>query len=350
MFEEIGITFDVQADGFGHASFIGEYSGAQAQAIRIHKTFRGTTTRTFGPPLQFGSTSEFSPRYPLIYPPFNWDDDAKTDIAVYRPNTAGGLNFFYILNSHDNSFTAQQFGSAGDVLAIGEYNGGLIPDYAVWRPSTGYWFTANPGGDPSVNFYSFPWGLSTDKPQVGDFDGDGRNDEAVFRPSDNIWYVHESLGGGLFAQQFGLFTDQRVPADYNGDGRTDLGVYRDGIWYVSFCPGCPPIAIPFGVSTDTPTPADFDGDGIIDIAVFRPSTGIWYVQGSTVGFFARQWGRNGDVPLHGDFDGDRKSDISVWRPDDGNFYILQSGTGTPFIIHWGQNGDIPVPSFEAQFH
>jgi hypothetical protein len=84
--------------------------------------------------------------------------------------------------------------------------------------------------------------------------------------------------------------------------------------------------------------------------VFRPATGTWYIQGTTSGFFARQWGQNGDIPLDGDFDGDGKNDIGIFRPMDGNWYILRSGTGNPYAIHWGQNGDIPVPSFEAEFH
>ena len=43
---------------------------------------------------------------------------------------------------------------------------------------------------------------------------------------------------------------------------------------------------------------DYDGDGKADISVFRPSTGQWFQQRSTSGFFATQFGQNGDKPRH----------------------------------------------------
>ncbi len=46
----------------------------------------------------------------------------------------------------------------------------------------------------------------------------------------------------------------------------------------------------FGSSGDIPLTGNWDGDSYADIAVFRPSTGYWYVQGSTAGSMQLGWG------------------------------------------------------------
>jgi len=91
--------------------------------------------------------------------------------------------------------------------------------------------------------------------------------------------------------------------------------------------------------------SDFDGDGRADPSVFRPSTGIWYLNRSTSGFAAAQWGTSTDKLTPADFDGDDKADIAVWRPDVATvaaFYILQSSNGTVRTERFGQTGDVPV--------
>ena len=48
----------------------------------------------------------------------------------------------------------------------------------------------------------------------------------------------------------------------------------------------------WGLAADQPVPADYDGDGKADPAVFRDGT--WYMQGTTGGFTAMQFGMTGD--------------------------------------------------------
>ncbi len=95
-----------------------------------------------------------------------------------------------------------------------------------------------------------------------------------------------------------------------------------------------------------PTRADFDGDGKTDISVFRPSDKIWYMNRSTAGFAAYNFGLATDTPLPDDFDGDGKSDVAVFRATaDGSlpdYYILQSLTSTVSFISWGTTDDVPV--------
>ena len=88
--------------------------------------------------------------------------------------------------------------------------------------------------------------------------------------------------------------------------------------------------------------ADFDADGKADPSVFRGSNGFWYINRSTAGFTAAQWGLSTDKLVPADFDGDDKTDIAVWRADVATvagFYILQSSTNTMRIERFGQTGD-----------
>lgn len=132
-------------------------------------------------------------------------------------------------------------------------------------------------------------------------------------------------------------------ADFDGDGKTDLSVFRpsEGNWYLNrSTDGFS--AVQFGVSSDIIVPGNYDSDSKTDVAVFRPSTGTWYLLRSTGGFAAIQWGQNGDIPQPGNYDSDPEDELVVFRPSNGTWYMINiDGTGFS-AIQWGQNGDIPV--------
>lgn len=139
-------------------------------------------------------------------------------------------------------------------------------------------------------------------------------------------------------------TAVRAPFDFDGDGRTDISVYRpsQGIWYLNRSTAGFS-AVQFGASTDLISPADFDGDGKTDISVFRPSTGEWYrINSMSNTFSGLQFGQMGDLPLPADYDGDGKSDINIFRPSNGVWYRLDSMTGQFVANAFGQMGDVPV--------
>ena len=125
-------------------------------------------------------------------------------------------------------------------------------------------------------------------------------------------------------------------------------MYRNGTWYLQqSSQGF--TAFQWGIASDIPAPADYDGDGKADIAVWRGSDTNWYVIRSSDGqFYAKAWGSSeppyNDVPVPGDYDGDGKTDIAVWRPLDGVWYVIRSSNATFLIKQLGQNGDMPVPA------
>jgi len=351
------LTFTTTTDENGNATFVHPFDLAVIGHLPEEIALTATTVNTV--PITSensentfvdvpGDTSEFSLPAPVPKPQFDFDDDGKTDFAVYRPGVAANdLSYWYVLNSNDFTFRIVQFGNGGDKPVAADYQGDGQTDFAVFRPSNSTWYHSRLTGNPSTNFVGIQWGLPTDIPVPGDYDGDGANDAAVFRPSDRVWYVRRSIDGSLLANQFGLATDKPVPADYNGDGQTDFAVYRNGQWWTSPCADCPASVVNFGLATDDPVSGvDFNGDGADDIAVTRSegANKIWHwLESGTGTYRVAHFGLAADTALAGDFDADGKSDLAVFRPAEGNWYVFGSEQGF-FVLRWGASGDIPVPS------
>jgi len=142
----------------------------------------------------------------------------------------------------------------------------------------------------------------------------------------------ESVGGLKrygFAKIFGPPT-RSSSFDFDGDGKTDASVYRpsNNVWYLQRSTAGF-TAYQFGAAGDKLAPADYTGDGKTDVAIYRPSTGTWYIlRSEDLTLTVAPFGIATDIPTPGDFDGDGKADLAVYRPGaQGTFYIQRSTEG-----------------------
>ena len=301
---------------------------------RIVSVGDGSGPGTFG----FTAARFFTVATPTIDAPFDFDDDGKTDIGIFRPAVAE----WWIQRSNGGSIIATQFGASTDRIVPADYTGDGRADVAVWRPASGTWFVLR---SEDFSFFAFPFGSDGDVPSPDDYDGDGKADAAVFRPSTATWFVRRSTDGGTTIEAFGTNGDVPVPADYDGDGKADIAIFRpsNGQWWLNRSTAGV-IATTFGVGTDKPVQGDYTADSKADIAFWRPSTGEWFIlRSDDFSFFSFPFGTAGDIPAPGNYDGDGRFDATVFRPSTATWYSNLSTSGT-LIQQFGTTGDRPIPN------
>jgi uncharacterized delta-60 repeat protein len=136
-------------------------------------------------------------------------------------------------------------------------------------------------------------------------------------------------------------TNVRTRFDFDGDGRADISVFRpsDRIWYLNqSTQGFS--ATQFGLSNDKITPADYDGDGKTDISVYRDGTWYWLASSNNYSFNARQFGNASDIPVPADYTGDGRADLAVYR--NGTWWIQDLTNNQTQVVNFGLSTDKPI--------
>src|SRR5690606_5779298 len=107
-----------------------------------------------------------------------------------------------------------RWGTAGDIIAPGDYDGNGKDDITVYRPSDGTWYSimSNTVNALGTERRGFRWGVGEDTPQPADYDGDLVTDYAVYRPSEGAWYLHNSDTNTFTIHQWGTSTDRPATA------------------------------------------------------------------------------------------------------------------------------------------
>jgi hypothetical protein len=281
----------------------------------------------------------------------DFDGDGIPDLVV-----ANFADFFgtggvsVLLGNGDGTFQPAQnfFGDRTQAVAVGDFNGDGIPDFAVIEAQTSVAvFLGNGdgtfrGGGALFDTAGFARAIA-----VGDFNGDHIPDLVVAvshtlngQPDEASVYLGNGDGTFQAARNFvtGAGATSVAVGDFNGDGISDLAVAADNGVSVLLGQGggAFPVTPNFPLSgrPDSAAVGDFNGDGIPDLVTANPQgPGVSLLLGNGDGTFQppRTFSAGGEAePVQvADFNGDHNLDLVVAnRANRTVTVLLGNGDGT----------------------
>lgn len=231
----------------GDLPLVGDWDGDRRDDIGVYRTAGSSLVQNqylldLGAPGESGELAySFGLRgdVPLVG---DWDGDGRDDIGTYRVN--GGAGPMYFLDEGPRGWTGAtagergyQFGLPGDVPIVGDWNGDGRDDFGVFRRNDprgpSYFLDEGARGwtGATAGERGYQFGLAGDVPLVGDWNGDGKDDFGTYRPSQGRFYLDEGERGwtGRYPGELGYAVGAPggvpVVGDWNGDGRDDFGIF-----------------------------------------------------------------------------------------------------------------------------
>jgi uncharacterized protein (TIGR03437 family) len=229
------------------------------------------------------------------------------------------------------------FGSPGDILIQGDWDGSGTTKLGIFRPSAAMFaldMNGNGVWDPGIDKFGF-FGATGDVPIVGDWTGDGKSKIGIFRASTHLFALDTNNNlaydsGVDKIGNFGIAGDVPILGDWVGDGITRIGIYRPSTSLFAedtnnnlvFDSGVDKTGV-FGVSGDTPIIGDWTGDHISKVGIYRSSVSLWSLDvNNNLAWDAGTdksgvFGTAGDQWIVGDWDGTGVTRVGIYRPSVG---------------------------------